>query len=109
MGKTKHKAKGIIGNHWVAVYRVCWALLICFILLSIVYVFVPKSRTLRYYNQQRLQLQASNRQLEAEIHQLQEKQARFKSDPAFVELVARNNGMIRTNEHTYRVIDPLEH
>jgi cell division protein FtsB len=109
MGKAKHKAKGILGNHWVAVYRVAWSLLICFILISIVYVFVPKSRALRHYNQQRIQLQKSNKHLEAEILALQEKQARFRSDPAFVELTARGLGMIKTNEHTYRVIDPSEH
>ena len=99
----------MLGKYWVAIYRIAWALLISFILFSIVYVFIPKSRTLRHYNQQRLQLQESNRQLAAEIHALQEKQARFKSDPAFVELTARGLGMIKTNEHTYRVIDPSEH
>jgi len=77
-------------------------LLIALLLFGIGHVFMPKSQSLRHYNQRRLELDAENKRLEVENQELSEKQMRFKSEKAFVELTAREAGMIKTNEHTFR-------
>jgi len=101
-GPKKKVASGDDSNRWVLLYRIAWGLLFALLLFGIGNVFLPKSQSLRRYNQRRLELDAKNRRLEAENQELAEKLMRFKSEKAFVELTAREAGMIRTNEHTFR-------
>jgi cell division protein FtsB len=92
-------------NYWVAIYRFALGLLIVLALLGIVFVFVPPAKTIRSYQARRIELEAENRQLEEQIRDLIEKQARFRTDPAFVERTAREVGMIKSNEVSHRLED----
>ena len=95
-------------NYWVAIYRFAWGLLILLVVFGIVCVFLPRSHELRHYQRQRLKLEAENRELERDIHELADNQSRFQTDPAFVERTAREAGMIRTNEVVYRLAEEPE-
>ena len=108
-GRKKNAASGHDLNQWILLYRIAWGLLIALLLFGIGNVFLPKSQSLRNYNQRRLELDAENKRLEAENQDLAEKLMRFKSEKVFVELTAREAGMIRTNEHTFRNLHSNPH
>jgi len=98
----KKSASGSDLNRWVVIYRIAWGLFIALLVFAITLVFLPKSQSLRHYHERRLELEDENRRLESAIQELAEKRRRFESDPAFIELTARETGMIKTNEHTFR-------
>ena len=101
IGRKQNDYRSLL-NRWVILYRIAWCLLIALSVFGIGYIFIPKSNLLRHYHKRRLELEAENRKLEIENRILAEKQRRFKSESAFVELTAREAGMIKTNEQTFR-------
>lgn len=88
---------------WKIIYKFMVVLLIVLLGIGTASIFSPPIKSIRKYHQRRLELQEENRQLEEQIRDLAEKQARFKSDPAFVERTARENGMVKSNEVVYKL------
>jgi len=92
-------------DRWGTIYRISWILLLAASLICLVCVFLPKFSRLKDLQGKREQKKEENRLVEQRIRNLQEKQARMSSDPAFVAQVARSEGMVRTNEMVFRLVE----
>jgi cell division protein FtsB len=88
---------------WGVIHRIALVVLIVLLAIGAVFVFLPPSQSIRQYQRKRLALQAENERLTEQIQELTEQQARFRSDPAFVERTAREAGMIKTNEVIFKL------
>lgn len=94
-------------NFWIVVYRVCWAAL--FVMLAILAwsATVPKWRELREFERRKAELAREIAAEEEMIKLLRLKQEKFRGDPKFVERLAHDLGLARSNEVLIRVItDP---
>lgn len=78
--------------------------MVLFILFTIglVCIFLPRCHHLRQLQQRKAELQAENRETEAMTRALQAKQKRFSTDPAYVERVARETGMVKPDEVVFQ-------
>lgn len=78
--------------------------MVLFILFTIglICVFLPRCHHLRQLQRHKAELQAENRETEALTRALQEKQKRFNTDPAYVERVARETGMVKPDEVVFQ-------
>ena len=85
-------------NGWSAVYRSAWVALFILFTIGLVCIFLPKCHHLRQLQQHKAELQRENRETASLTRALQAKQERFSSDPAYVERVARETGMVKPNE-----------
>lgn len=89
---------------WEWIYRIAWGILLVLCAIGIVCAFVPESRRLHGLQETRRALEEENRRIDAHIKDLQTRQARFDSDPAFVERTARELGMAKPHETVFRVV-----
>jgi cell division protein FtsB len=90
-------------NRWVIVYRSAWGILIALFLLVVsVSFFVPRYQNLSELRRQKVQWQEENRRIEEMTKDLRIKQKLFKSDPGFVEHVARESGMVKPGETLFK-------
>ena len=89
-------------NHWVIVYRVAWGAAILLLIIVAMTFFIPKNKALQDYQKRRGLLQQENRQTEAVVNDLKERQDRFNTDPAFVERTAREAGMVKKDEIVFK-------
>jgi cell division protein FtsB len=80
---------------------------VLFILFTIglICIFLPRCHHLRQLQQRKAELQAENRETEAMTRALQAKQKRFSTDPAYVERVARETGMVKPDEVVFQYTD----
>jgi cell division protein FtsB len=88
-------------NVWPTIYRSTWVILILLVIAGLVAIFVPKCRNLRQMQQRKAALQQENAEVEARTLALRQKQERFNTDPAYVERVAREIGMVRPDETVF--------
>ena len=89
-------------NFWVLVYRFAWLVVITSCMVAVVCVFLPKSRDARMLQKQKSALEQGNAEMETKIRGLQENQKRFRTDPDFVERIAREQGMAKPGETVFR-------
>ena len=89
-------------NIWVMIYRVCWVLLAVLSIVGLTCVFVPKVKELWAHQEHRDAIKAENRQMIHEIEELKANQERFQNDPAYVEHIARLQGMVKGGEVVYK-------
>jgi cell division protein FtsB len=68
----------------------------------VVCVFVPRAHTHQELQRRKRALEEGNARLESKIRQLDEKQQRFRTDPDFVERIAREQGMAKPGETIFR-------
>ena len=90
-------------DYWRVIYRLAWIVLIVIVPVGIGSMFAPRCSSLRYLHQKRAAIAEENRRTEEMTRELQIRQERFLSDPLFVERVAREAGMVKSNEVVYRV------
>jgi cell division protein FtsB len=92
-------------NPWPAIYRV--ACIACLVLLCVggVCAFLPKCNQLRELQRRKAQVAEENRHTAALARELREKEERFHTDPAFVERVAKETGMIKPEEVVFKFTD----
>jgi len=90
-------------NRWVMIYRFAWGLLVALFAIGLICVFVPRFHSLQELQRRRKALQEENRETEARIMDLQTKQERFLTDPAFVEHTARRIGMVKSGEAVFKL------
>jgi cell division protein FtsB len=90
-------------DYWRFIYRLAWALLVIVIPIGIASIFAPRCNNLHTLQKQKELLAEGNRQIDERARELQTRQERFISDPLFVERVAREAGMVRSNEVVFRV------
>ena len=96
-------------NTWRAIYRFSWIALIVLVAISLVCEFLPKCHHLRELQRRKAELQAETHRTAAQTRELWEKEKRFNSDPAFVERVAKENGLIKPDEVVFRFTNEQAH
>ena len=92
---------------WDAVYKGAWAVLISLLIIGGVCMFIPKLQEYRRYQSTAAKLAEDTRQEEEIIKHLKMQQERFRTDPRFVEFVAHEMGMVKSNETIFTFIDDL--
>jgi cell division protein FtsB len=91
-----------IMNFWVLIYRFAWLVVITSCVVAVVCVFLPKTHNYQTLQKRKDGLEQGNALMESRDRQLQQNQKRFRSDPAFVERVAREQGMAMPGETIFR-------
>lgn len=89
-------------NYWVILYRVAWVAVGVAVIVGLVCIFVPQANTDRELQKRKLALEEATARLETRAQQLEENEHRFRTDPEFVERVAREQGMAKPGETIYR-------
>ena len=89
-------------NFWVLLYRFAWLVVIASCVVAVVCVFLPKTHNYQTLQKQKDGLEQGNALMESRVRQLEQSQKRFHSDPAFVERVAREQGMAMPGETVFR-------
>ncbi|HNR94031.1 MAG TPA: septum formation initiator family protein [Kiritimatiellia bacterium] len=92
---------------WDAVYKGAWVVLIALLIAGSVLMFIPKLQEYRRYQQTAAKLEEESRHEEEIIKHLKMQQERFRTDPRFVEFVAHEMGMVKSNETIFTFIDDL--
>ncbi len=94
-----------VRNIWSYVFTVSLVVVIVVSAIGLLYIFIPEYTRMNELQRKKEDLQAKNAGLEMRIHDYQTRQARFRSDPRFVERLVREQfGMVRENELIYKVI-----
>jgi cell division protein FtsB len=97
-------------NYWSMIYRFAMALLIVLLVVGVVFMFMPRWHAIREYGRRQVDLRSEIERLDAQTRDIADKQARFRTEPAFIERTAREAGMIKTNEIVYKLEDePAPH
>jgi cell division protein FtsB len=89
-------------NYWVLLYRAAWAVVGVAILVGLVCIFLPRARSYQDLQKRKHTLREANARLEERAQQFEENEHRFKTDPEFVERIARGQGMAKPGETIYR-------
>jgi cell division protein FtsB len=85
------------------VIRCLWIAVIAICTLGGLYRFRPRCRDLRGLQSRQQQIQAENSKMQADILDLKHRQHAFETNPAYVERVARESGMVKSNETVIRL------
>ena len=94
---------------WVVIYRSMWGLLLTLVVIGLICVFTPKCQSIRELQRKKATIQEENRRIDQATQELRLKRERFESEPAFVERVAREAGMVRMDEVMFQVTNEPEH
>jgi cell division protein FtsB len=89
-------------NFWVVVYRFAWIVVIVAGVIAVVCVFLPKAHSYQELQRRKTALEESNARMEARVRQLEQNQMRFRTDPEYVERIAREQGMAKPGETIFR-------
>jgi len=89
-------------SYWVVITRIACSLLIVLLLIGVLCVFIPKCNSLHEHQRRRTEIEEENAHLKRQTLELIEKQARFETDPEFVERTAHESGRVKTNETVFR-------
>jgi cell division protein FtsB len=89
-------------NFWVVLYRFAWIVVIISCVIAVVCVFLPKAHSYRELQKRKLAIEENNARTEARVRQLESNQQRFRSDPDFVERIAREQGRAKPGETIFR-------
>lgn len=92
---------------WETVYKATWTILIALLVVVGISMFIPKIREYREYQRRAAKLEESTRHEEEMIKHLKMQQERFRTDPRFVEYIAHEMGMVKSNETVFTFIDDL--
>ena len=87
---------------WVTVYKFAWGLLAVIAIVALICLFLPKVYHFQDLQKKRDELRKLNAEKQAMIRDRQQKQEKFRSDPAFVERTAREMGMVKPNETIFK-------
>lgn len=83
---------------WELIYKACWVILAVIGVVFIVLIFSPQLRKERMLQNRKAELRELNQRTQARLNDLVEKQNRFTTDPEYIKRIARENGMVETNE-----------
>jgi cell division protein FtsB len=91
-----------IMNFWVVLYRFAWIVVVISCVIAVVCVFLPKAHSYQELQKRKIALEESNAKAEVRLRQLELNQRRFRSDPDFVERIAREQGRAKPGETIFR-------
>ena len=93
-------------NFWVMIYRIGWITLSVLVVVAVVAMFVPQIRQYNELHRKESALQDEIRLEEEIVKHLKDQQERLKSDPRFVEKLAREElGYAKPGETVFRFTD----
>ncbi len=90
-------------NVWKLVYRFALMLAAVFFVVGMVCLFLPRCRRYHELQQQKRALEKETIVLESRVEELKSRQSRMRDDPAFVERMAREQGMAKPGETVFRL------
>ena len=89
-------------NYWVLLYRFAWIVVIVLCVIGVITIFLPECHSFQELQRRKLALEDGNARLEARVRELEQNQARFRTDPEFVERIARGQGMAKPGETIFK-------
>lgn len=89
-------------NIWIAIYRTTWVVLSILIVLSGILLAIPKMRHHQALQNNRDALEQGNLQMSQDVREHVTNQERFRTDDQFLVDVARDAGMVRSNELVFK-------
>lgn len=89
-------------NFWKLIYKSASVALGVLMLIALAAVFWPKWKEYRNYEQRREEARRQIQEEEERYLHLKTQQERFRTDPRFVEQVAHDLGMAKTNEVLFK-------
>lgn len=93
-------------NIWLFIYRASWAAIIVLSVILLLGLFMPKFREMRDLEEREAQLKEEVRLEQEMLRYLQLKQERLRTDPRFVEKIAREElGLAKPGETVFKFID----
>ncbi len=92
-------------SYWTVINRFVWVALAVLVLVGMGFMFVPLINQDRELQRRESALQEEIRLDQERVRELQLKQERFRSDPAFIERIAHELGLAKPNETVFRFID----
>ena len=93
-------------NYWVMIYRIGWITLAVLVVIAVTAMFVPQFKQYHELRRKEAVLQDEIRIEEDIIKHLRDQQERLKSDPRFVEKLARKElGYAKPGETVFRFTD----
>ena len=94
-------------NVWVIIYRVSCAALAAMVIAAVVSVFLPKIREVEAKREKAAVMEEEIRVKADMTQDLKNRQERFRTDPAYVERVARDElGKAKPDEVIFRFPEP---
>ncbi len=90
---------------WNAIYRIVSFALGVLLLIGLAMVFIPQIQLDQEYHRREEQLRREIQAKQENIRELQLKQERFESDPAFLERIAHEFGLAKPGDTLFRFID----
>ena len=90
-------------SYWSVIWRFTWIVTAVLLVVGLVALFMPKLRSYRDLQARRLTLTEDNVKLRWQIHELEQNQQRFKTNPEFVERLAREQGRVKPGETLYKI------
>ncbi len=91
-------------NYWALIRRCTWIVTAVLMVIGLVALFMPKCRNFQDLQARRLTLTEDNEKVRGQIRELEQNQQRFKTDPEFVERIAREQGRVKPGETLYKVV-----
>ncbi|MCK5528566.1 MAG: septum formation initiator family protein [Kiritimatiellae bacterium] len=84
-----------------------WAIgvLVILTITGLAVLFLPKIRNIRELQRRKSALETENKNIEQQTKQLRLKREKFKTDPEFIERVARRSGRVKPNEVIFKFTD----
>ena len=92
-------------SYWVTVYRSAWVALAVLALAGSTVLFTPKWKEYREYQRRQADAADKLRLEEEELKVLKMKEERFQRDPRFVEEIAHDLGLAKSNEVIFKFHD----
>ena len=93
-------------NFWVLIYRIGWITLTVLVVIAVIAMFVPQIRQYNELHRKEAVLQDEIRLEEEIVAHLKKQQDRLKSDPRFIEKLAREElGYAKPGETVFRFTD----
>ena len=89
----------------VKVYKWGLVLLVLISIAGMAILFLPKFRNIRELQRQKSALEIENQNIEQQTKQLRLKREKIKTDPEFIERVARESGRVKPNEVIFKFTD----
>ncbi|MFO7534204.1 MAG: septum formation initiator family protein [Kiritimatiellia bacterium] len=98
-------ASPLANNVWAFIFRLSLSIIVVVTIIGVLYIFVPEYRRMSALQEKKEALRAKNAALETRLHDYQNRQNLFHTEPRFVERLVRDQfGMARENETIYKVI-----
>ncbi len=93
-------------NFWVMIYRIGWIALAILVVIAVIAMFIPQIRQYNELHRREAAIQEEIRLEEEIIKHLKDRQEKLRTDPRFVEKIAREElGYAKPGETVFRFTD----